>query len=198
MKKSKEEITEVKRLLGVHPVEDAKAILRFVIKQPDVDVAVPGDFENCALAVVLKKITGVNAGVVIFPTTAYVPWDKNGDGNFIIERYCQQSRSKRAIGQFDLTGNFPLGEYILTPPSKSSSLKVKTKANRQRRANPIKRQAEAKRTRERAKIKKAQRRERKEQPQMSFLEIRRGSGRAALVKKAVVKYPERPSPTMQP
>jgi hypothetical protein len=96
-RKDSEEVKEVKKQLGMHPISDAKTSLKFVAQQKEIDSAIPRDPQNCALAKVIERISGMNKGIAIFPRSAYVPWDTKGDGNFVIQRYSVRGPAKKAI-----------------------------------------------------------------------------------------------------
>jgi hypothetical protein len=111
----------VKAMLGDWPIKDAHFPFRCTVQQQDIEQAKRKDPHRCAVARTIKRYTGIEA-IAIFHTIAYIPFDKNGDGKIIIERFSIDAPTQRAIAEFDETGKFPPGEYKFNPPSKSVKL----------------------------------------------------------------------------
>ncbi len=111
----------VRAMLGAFPIRDAKQPFRFVVKKEDVEKGSRKDPHTCAIARAVERYTGVKA-IAIFATIAYIPFDKAGDGNQSIERFCIDHQTSLAIRKFDQTGIFAPGEYKFNPPSKSYRL----------------------------------------------------------------------------
>src|SRR5690349_21688301 len=104
MSKSKEQREQekiVKEMLGKHPIVDAKTAFKFIVREDDNKNAVQKDPQNCAIARVIERITGIKQGIAVFPTIVYLPWDVKGDGNFRIERYSLHKETRDAIKEFD-------------------------------------------------------------------------------------------------
>lgn len=111
----------VRAMLGNYPIKDAKQPFRFVVKQEDIEKGVKKDPHRCAIARAVERYTGVKA-IAIFRTIAYIPFDKAGDGNQVIERFHIDNATSRAIRQFDQTGAFVPGEYKFNPPARYCKL----------------------------------------------------------------------------
>lgn len=125
--------SEVRRTLGNYKIVDAKQPFRFVSTVKDAETAVQKDPHNCALARAIERYTGVKA-IAIYHTVAYIPFDKKGDGEQVIERFSIDAGTRRAIEKFDETGEFAPGEYFFNPPSKTQRLGALKKISADHRA----------------------------------------------------------------
>lgn len=91
------------------PVVDATAPMVVKVTQRDIDRAIQGDPENCAVALGCKRKPGV-ADIRVGATTAFVDYADR------VERYVIDRDTRERLAVFDRDGYFAVGTYILNPP----------------------------------------------------------------------------------
>jgi hypothetical protein len=103
-------------------VEDAKRPLVFEITEQDVKDAKRYDKSHCVIACAVRAVPGIQG---IFVGTSIV----RVKSSFGIRRYMTPLNLKRALAEFDDSGNWalPAGVYALKPPVKCLTKEVLTK-----------------------------------------------------------------------
>jgi hypothetical protein len=104
-----------------------------VVTEQDIANGAHGDPFNCALAVAARRTWGPQARVAFLRTVAYVTWvDRNSRPRG--ERFTLPERTWRMIKVFDCGAMPEAGEYTLSPPAKSYTVKASYERARARRA----------------------------------------------------------------
>jgi hypothetical protein len=130
---------EIERAWGDVPVVDAKAPLRVLITQEDLDGAIADDPALCLFARACMR-TFHSRKVLFFREVAFVELPDEL-GHLRVERFIMGQAMRDVIASFDRGEPIiPEAGFTLGPPSRSDTLEAKRRQNRKARAKSRERQ----------------------------------------------------------
>jgi hypothetical protein len=124
---------ELDRIFGNLPLYEATHQLHIIPSYKDKKGAKRLDPWNCVLSKACQRLFGSTAAA-FFGYFAYV--DREWRGKRILERFVVPKKTRGAIDEFDKTKIFPVGGFILLPPSPSATLDARRQRSADRRALP--------------------------------------------------------------
>lgn len=121
------------------PVKEATTPLYIVANSQDAKRAVQGDPEACALAQSCKRLFDSTAAL-FFRSRAYIDLPDT-KGKRAVHRFRLTQETRDAIIEFDATGEFPPGGFVLLPFQPSQTLDAQRATERRRKDAVLKGEA---------------------------------------------------------
>jgi hypothetical protein len=129
--RSVEQAEALNRMFKGMPVRDATGNMLISVVPADEVGAKPRDATDCVYAKACKRMYDSSA-VLFFKRVVYVDLPEE-DGTRVVRRFFASSKMTNAITEYDKTGTFKAGTYLLTAPGKGRSLEAHRKSSHRRR-----------------------------------------------------------------